>query len=147
MKKSQTFLNEEHHIYGFINETSDEQVTIMHLDVEDLTSSTQKKSPYEISSTIFNLYSKMSEFFLHKQSLTFFLGGDNFMIVSSNHAKNSVKEFLDLVKKDGIILNCGIGTAKTAREAAKLATKSLDTIREIRDSGGEKPEIYELSCF
>ena len=32
------------------------------------------------------------------------------------------------------------------REAVKLATKSLDTIREIRDSGKEKPEVYELSC-
>jgi GTP cyclohydrolase IIa len=47
---------------------------------------------------------------------------------------------------DYISLNCGIGNAHTSREAAKLATKSLDTIREIRDSGKEKPEIYELSC-
>ena len=75
------------------------------------------------------------------------MGGDNFMVISTNDAKNSVREFLNLVKKDGIILNCGIGTGKTAREAVKLATKSLDTIREIRDSGKEKPEIYELSCF
>jgi GTP cyclohydrolase IIa len=44
-----------------------------------------------------------------------------------------------------VVLNCGIGTGKTAREAAKLATKSLDTIREIRDSGKEKPEIYEIA--
>ena len=43
-----------------------------------------------------------------------------------------------------ITLNCGIGTGKTARDAVKLATKSLDTIRDIRDSGKEKPEIYEL---
>jgi len=43
-------------------------------------------------------------------------------------------------------LNCGIGNGYTAREAIKLATKSLDTIREIRDSGKEKPEVYELSC-
>ncbi len=69
------------------------------------------------------------------------------MVISSDDAKHSVKEFLDLAKKDGITLNCGIGTGKTGREAVKLATKSLDTIREIRDSGKEKPEIYELSCF
>ncbi|HMK32602.1 MAG TPA: GTP cyclohydrolase IIa [Nitrosopumilaceae archaeon] len=43
-------------------------------------------------------------------------------------------------------LNCGIGTAKTAREAAKLATKSLDTIREIRDSGKNQQRILELTC-
>ena len=44
-----------------------------------------------------------------------------------------------------IELNCGIGTAQTSRNAVSLATKSLDTIREIRDAGKEKPEIYELN--
>jgi GTP cyclohydrolase IIa len=42
-------------------------------------------------------------------------------------------------------MNCGIGTAKTAREAANLATKSLDTIREMRDSG-KKQQVLELTC-
>ena len=62
-------------------------------------------------------------------------------------AKESVKYFIDLTKKeDQIALNCGIGNASTARDAVKMATKSLDTIREIRDSGKEKPDVYELSC-
>ena len=75
------------------------------------------------------------------------MGGDNFMVVSNDDAKNSVQEYINLVKNDDeISLNCGIGNAKTGREAVKLATKSLDTIREIRDSGKEKPEVYELSC-
>ena len=43
-----------------------------------------------------------------------------------------------------LLLNCGIGTGITARDAAKLATESLDTIREIRDSGKSNPEVYEL---
>ena len=146
-KQSEVFLNKEHNIYGFVNGILDTKVTIMHLDVDDLSSTRKTKSPYEISSAMFNLYSKMSDFFIKKKSLTFFMGGDNFMVVSSDDGKNSVKEFLDLVRKDGITLNCGIGTGRTAREAVKLATKSLDTIREIRDSGKEKPEIYELSCF
>ena len=55
--------------------------------------------------------------------------------------------FIELIQKqDGINLNCGIGTGKTSRDAVRLATKSLDTIREIRDSGKEKPEVYELKC-
>ena len=57
----------------------------------------------------------------------------------------SAEEFIDIIKNEfGIHLNCGVGTGKTARSAVKLATRSLDTIREIRDSGKEKPEIYEL---
>ncbi len=146
-KKNETVLNKEHNIFGFVNGKSDSKVSIMHLDVDDLTSKGQTSSPYEISSIIFALYSKMSKFFLQKDSLTFFMGGDNFMVIASDDAKKSVQNFIDIVKSDDkISLNCGIGNAYTAREAVKLATKSLDTIREIRDSGKEKPEVYELSC-
>jgi GTP cyclohydrolase IIa len=143
-KKSQVFLNKEYNIYGFLNGKEDEMVTILHLDVENLTSRLKSMSPYEISFYIFQLYSKMSEFFLNKKAMTFFLGGDNFMVVTNENGKKIAREFLDTLKKDQrIILNCGIGTGTSAREAAKLSTKSLDIIREIRDSGKEKPEIYE----
>jgi GTP cyclohydrolase IIa len=147
-KMTPVILDKEHAIYGFVDGKEDQKVTIMHFDVEDITSARKIKSPYEISSIIFTLYAKMSEFFLTKKSLTFFMGGDNFMVVSSENSKQSAQEFLELAKKEfGITFNCGIGTGRTAREAVKLATKSLDTIREIRTSGKEKPEIYELSCF
>jgi GTP cyclohydrolase IIa len=119
----------------------------MHLDVDNLTSKRKTNSPYEISSIIFEILSKMSKFFLERNSLTFFMGGDNFMVIASDDAKNSVQNFIDMIKNDNkISLNCGIGNGVTSREAVKLATKSLDTIREIRDSGKKKPEIYELSC-
>jgi len=146
-KKNKIILNKKHNIFGFINGESDSKVSIMHLDVDDLTSRRKTNSPYEISSIIFDLYSKMSKFFLEKNSLTFFMGGDNFMVVSNDDAKKSVQDFINITKNnDKISLNCGIGNANTGREAVKLATKSLDTIREIRDSGKEKPEVYELSC-
>lgn len=144
-KKNKIILNKEYNIFGFVNGKTDPQVSIMHLDVDDLSSKRKTNSPYEISSIIFELYSKMSKFFLEKKSLTFFMGGDNFMVIASNDGKNSVQNFIDMIKSnDDISLNCGIGNAHTAREAVKLATKSLDTIREIRDSGKEKPDVYEL---
>ncbi len=146
-KKNKIILNKEYNIFGFVNGKTDPQVSIMHLDVDDLSSKRKTNSPYEISSIIFELYSKMSKFFLEKKSLTFFMGGDNFMVIASNDGKNSVQNFIDMIKSnDDISLNCGIGNAHTAREAVKLATKSLDTIREIRDSGKEKPDVYELQC-
>ncbi len=146
-KKNETILSKEHNIFGFVNGKSDLKVSIMHLDIDDLTSKGQTNSPYEISSIIFALYSKMSKFFLQKDSLTFFMGGDNFIVIASDDAKNSVQNFIDMIKNDDkISLNCGIGNGHTGREAIKLATKSLDTIREIRDSGKKKPEVYELSC-
>jgi len=145
-KKSEIKLNEEHNIFGFIDGKVESKVTIMHLDIDNLTSRGKTVSPYEISSLMFKLYAKMSEFFLSKKSLSFFMGGDNFMVVANSNYKESAEEFIDIIKNEfGIELNCGIGTGKTARNAVKLATKSLDTIREIRDLGKEKPEIYELT--
>ena len=146
-RKNNVSLSEKHNIFGFVNNSSDTKITILHFDVEDLSSRRKKLSPFEISSVIFKLYSKMSQFFLEKNSLAFFMGGDNFMVISSIEGKKNAKEFIDLVKKeDGIILNCGIGSGKTSREAVKMATKSLDTIREIRGLGKEKPNVYELQC-
>ena len=145
-KKSITKLNEEHNIYGFIDGKNESKITIMHLDVDNLTSKSSTMSPYEISSTIFKLYAKMSEFFLTKKSLAFFMGGDNFMVVTNSDYKKSTEEFIGIIKNEfNIILNCGIGTGKTARDAVKFATKSLDTIREMRDAGKDKPEIYEIA--
>jgi len=146
-KINEVFLSKEYTIFGFVNGKSEQKVSIMHFDVENLTSRRKINSPYEITLTIFELYAKMSKFFLKKDSLTFFMGGDNFMVVASDEAKDSVKDFIQLIEKeDNITLNCGIGNAKTSREAVNLATKSLDTIREIRDSGKEKSNVYELSC-
>jgi GTP cyclohydrolase IIa len=117
------------------------------MDVDGSTLISVKKSPYEISLLMFRLYSEMSDFFLTKNYLTFFMGGDNFMIVTSGNGKEHALKFLDFMKeKHGIALNCGIGTAKTAREAAKLATKALDTLRELRDSGKNQQQILELAC-
>jgi len=146
-KKSGVLLNGEHAIYGRVDESSEKRATIMHMDVEDLASSRKTKSPYEISNSMFSLLAKMSAFFMEKGSLAFFLGGDNFMIVTHGDSKSFAREFTDLVQReDDITLNCGIGHAGTSRDAARLATKSLDTIREMRDAGTERPRIYELSC-
>ena len=144
-KKSQKLLDKKYNIFGSMNGIEDQNVTIMHLDVDSLTEKRKMISPYETSSLMFKLYSKMSEFFLDKKSLAFFMGGDNFMVISNSEHKASSQEFIGIIKHEmDLILNCGIGSATTARDAAKLATQSLDTIREIRDSGKEKPEVYEL---
>jgi GTP cyclohydrolase IIa len=144
-KQNNVILNEEHNIFGFIDNQLEFNVSIMHLDVDDLKSKRKDNSPYEISLKIFELYSKIGRYFIEKNSLTFFMGGDNYMVVASKDAKNSVQNFINMIKNDdNISLNCGIGNAETSRDAVKLATKSLDTIRDIRDSGKQKPDVYEL---
>ena len=145
--RDSTVLDREHNIFGFVNDTSQNTASIMHLDIDGLTAKNKTDSPYEISSLMLGLHYMMAKYFLTKDSLTFFMGGDNFMVVASDEARQSAEEFIQITREElGVSLNCGIGTASTARAAIRLATKSLDTIREIRDSGKQKPDVYELSC-
>ena len=145
--RNDCLLDRQHNIYGHADDKSPQSVSIMHLDVDDLTSKTKTSSPYDISLMMLKLHAGMSEYFLARDSLTFFMGGDNFMVVASQTAKQSVTEFINTVRDEtGMYLNCGIGNAVTARDAVRLATKSLDTIREMRDLGKGKSNIYELSC-
>lgn len=146
-RRSNTSLSKDHNIFGLELENNTDLVQIVHMDVDGSTSVSAKKSPYEVSSLIIKLYSEMSEFFLQRKSLTFFMGGDNFMIISSDFNKDEITKFLEITKqKYDISFNCGIGTAKTGRDAAKLATQSLDKIRELRDSGKKDTRILETTC-
>ena len=73
-RKIKLVLNKEHNIFGFVNGKNNLSVSIMHLDVDDLTSKGKTNSPYEISSIIFGLYSKMSKFFSRKKISYIFYG-------------------------------------------------------------------------
>lgn len=128
-------------------------VTILHLDVENLTGAAESASPYEVSASIASLHSRMAEFFSANGALAFFMGGDNFMVVCGAGPGPRgagpaalAEEFLGAAAGAGTAMNCGVGTGRTGREAARLATESLDAIRRIRDSGRDPPRVYELPC-
>jgi len=145
-EQAHIILNQDYMIYGSINTTTNnDDVTIIHFDIEDFTSVKKKQTPYETSSLIFELYHVMSKFFMKQKSLSFFMGGDNFMVLSHSDYKKQASEFINMIRqKYELILNCGIGKGSTARDAAKHATQSLDMIRTIRNSGEKKPSIYEF---
>ena len=125
-----------------VDDTDD--IIIMHMDVEDLTSRTTRESPYEISVRMLNLYHAMAQYFVKRQSLSFFMGGDNFMILSSEEGMADAEKFVAYIQRSQEIkLNCGIGRDQTARKAAAAATRSLDTIRDMRHMGQQKPQVYE----
>lgn len=128
-------------------------VTILHMDVDDLTGAAQTASPYEVSASIVSLHGRMAEFFVAHRALAFFMGGDNFMVVCGAGAgpggrspADLAREFAGAARAAGTVLNCGVGTARTGREAARLATAALDDIRRIRESGGDPPRVHELPC-
>ncbi|MBS1268719.1 MAG: GTP cyclohydrolase III [Nitrosopumilus sp.] len=126
--------------------TNPSDVMIMHIDIDGVTHASKSKSPYEISSIVLSLHDKMSQFFLDYDSLTFFMGGDNYMVISTADAINNIKLFLDYISRTmGITLNCGIGHANTARHAVELATKSLDTLRDLRKNNMLHNRVLKLS--
>jgi GTP cyclohydrolase IIa len=119
-------------------------IRIMHIDVSGLSKLNLEMSPYQVTSMIFGIYSRLVDKFMEKDCLTFYLGGDNFMVVASNILKEEVENILLGITEDTRIpLNCGIGKGKTGREAAMIATKALDKIRELRDNGTHV-SIYEI---
>ena len=124
-----------------------EIVQIMHIDMNNSADMFSKLSPYEITSLVIKIYFRLSEEFLKKESLTFFVGGDNFMVVSNAATKQDAEETIKKVTQGtNVKLNCGIGIGRTGRKAANAATKALDTIRNLRHDGKHLP-IYEVECL
>ncbi|MEM2920273.1 MAG: GTP cyclohydrolase IIa [Candidatus Nitrosocaldus sp.] len=109
-------------------------VQIMHVDVDGSTTDVSSRlMPYDISLLVMRLHLEIAERFLKRGALTFFLGGDNFMAVSSRLGKEEVEETIKHVMvSTSVRLKCGVGIARDARSAAMLATKALDSIREMR---------------
>src|SRR5919197_664022 len=119
---------------------------IMHIDIDSSAKVGNWLSPYEVTALIMKIYSKLAEEFLKYNSLAFFLGGDNIMVISNGMAKeNADKVIKNLTADIDVKLNCGIGIGKTGRRAAEAATKALDTIRDLRKQGKVQP-IYEIRC-
>lgn len=110
---------------------------IIHMDVDSSTAIANEFSPYEITNLLLRIHSMISDVFLKEDSLAFFLGGDNFMVIAKSNIKmEKIVEILDNIKQTtGVKFNCGIGNGTNARTAVKLATKSLDQIREHRKNG------------
>jgi GTP cyclohydrolase IIa len=129
------------------NSNYSESAHIMHIDINGSEKISSKMSPYEITALVMKLYAKLSEAFLKKDAMTFFLGGDNFMVISNNIKKEDTEIIIRSVANDiGITLNCGIGIGRNGRKAAEAATRALDTIRELRNEGKIQP-IYEIQCL
>ncbi len=126
---------------------TDDHIILLHIDMSNSTNMGSRLSPYEITYIVSKIYCRLAEEFLKKESLTFFLGGDNFMVVSSATTKQEVQGTIDEVSMGlNIRLNCGIGMGRTGRKAASAATKALDTIRDLRHLGKHVP-VFEVSCL
>jgi GTP cyclohydrolase IIa len=143
-RKEGRMLDSDARIFGSVHEA--DIVQIMHIDIDSSTKVGNRLSPYEVTALVMKIYSRLAEEFLKYNSLAFFLGGDNFMIVSNGVTKEQADEVIKSVTAGiDIKLNCGIGIGRTGRRAAEAATKALDTIRDLRKEG-KTQTIYEIRC-
>ncbi len=132
-------------IFGNVQPQAD-IAQIMHIDIDSSAKVGNRLSPYELTVLVMKIYSRLAEEFLKYNSLAFFLGGDNIMVISNGMTKEQADEVLKRVTAgNDIKLNCGIGIGKTGRRAAEAATKALDTIRDLREVG-KIQTIYEIQC-
>ena len=132
-------------VYGnSTKSTTDMFAQVLHIDIDNSTKVSNVLSPFEITTKIMMLFSKLINLFIEQKSMTFFLGGDNFMVISNTVSKEKVSQITRRIYEDNKInLNCGIGLAHTGRKAVQAATEALDTIRSLRDRGMIRP-IYEI---
>ena len=143
-RKEGRFIDGDAKIFGSVNGADIAQ--IMHIDVDSSTKVGDRLSPYEVTALVMKIYSRLTEEFLKHNSLAFFLGGDNVMVISNGMTKEQADETMKKVTAGiDIKLNCGIGISRTGRRAAEAATKALDTIRDLRKEG-KIQTIYEIRC-
>ncbi|MGH9990951.1 MAG: GTP cyclohydrolase IIa [Nitrososphaera sp.] len=144
-RKEGRMLDGNSRIFGSVQPQAD-VAQIMHIDIDSSAKVGNWLSPYELTALVMKIYSRLAEEFLKHNSLAFFLGGDNVMVISNGMTKEQADEVLKKVMAgNDIKLNCGIGIGKTGRRAAEAATKALDTIRDLREEG-KIQTIYEIQC-
>lgn len=143
-RKEDRMIDNDLRIFGTVHDADVAQ--IMHIDVESSTKVGNRLSPYEVTALVMKIYNRLAEEFLKYNSLAFYLGGDNVMVVSNGVTKEQADEVIKRVMAGiDIKLNCGIGIGRTGRRAAEAATKALDTIRDLRKEG-KIQTIYEIRC-
>jgi GTP cyclohydrolase IIa len=144
-RKEGRMLDGNSRIFGSVQPQAD-VAQIMHIDIDSSAKVGNWLSPYELTALVMKIYSRLAEEFLKHDSLAFFLGGDNVMVISNGMSKEQADVALKKVTAgNDIKLNCGIGIGKTGRRAAEAATKALDTIRDLREEG-KIQTIYEIQC-
>lgn len=108
------------------------KVQIAHIDINGSTQNiTDTISAYSALCVINETYLLLSKLFLKNGGLTFFLGGDNFLVISNNLSSQDFSKIADIVYKELLVeLRIGVGTGYMPKDALISANKSLEKIRK-----------------
>jgi len=124
--------------------TQNDGIHLIHLDIEGITEMKKTTSPYDITMMVQATHQIISHYCYENMLMGFFVGGDNFVIISDKNPQIHSKLLAaKILKHLNIIVNCGIGEEKTARIAMAIATKNLDIIRHVRKYNESFPRILD----
>jgi GTP cyclohydrolase IIa len=121
-----------------LNGTSNDLVQVAHIDINDITTHTDK-NVYESYERVIEIEKSLMNHLTQKGAMVFFMGGDNFIVPCNNLAKEDFLESFEKIKDEtGIDLKAGIGIGANAEEAVQLASMGL---KEIRLGAKEKVRV------
>ncbi len=112
-----------------IKDIGGDLVQIAHIDIDNITKHT-KEDIYTSYERIIAVQNELIQKLRKEGALVFFMGGDNFISVSNELDKQHLDKTFDEIT-DGldIGLKAGIGVAKNAEDAIRLASLGLKDIR------------------
>lgn len=112
-----------------INEGKVNEVGIVHVDVNNFTQLTMVDNIYNSYIEIVDLIWRLVNQLKNLGVLVQYLGGDNIALIFNPIKVNELVKYLNDIKN----IKAGIGISNVPRKAFELATKALDTIRNMRN--------------
>jgi len=125
-----------------VNSPDEDWVQIAHMDVNHFTLITDSEPIYDTHLLIQRTYLSLMSALLRRKALVFYTGGDNFMAPSNGLEAGELAAVFSEVKRElGVELKAGVGAARTAELAARLASEGL---QEIRKSRAKEHIVYKI---
>ncbi len=106
-------------------------VQIAHMDVNHSALITDSEPIYDTHLLLQRVYLSLMPALMRRNALVFYTGGDNFMAPSNGLNPSELAAVFSEVKRElGVELKAGVGAARTAELAARLASEGLHEIRK-----------------
>jgi GTP cyclohydrolase IIa len=114
-----------------VNSPDENWVQIAHMDVNHSALITDSEPIYDTHLLLQRTYLSLMSALMRRNALVFYTGGDNFMAPSNGLNPSELAVVFSEVKRDlGVELKAGVGAARTAELAARLASEGLHEIRK-----------------
>lgn len=113
-----------------VSPPDEDWVQLADIDVDHSTLLTDSEPIYDTHLLIQRTHLSLASALMQRNALVFYTGGDNFMAPSNGLDSDELIAVFSEVKRElGIGLKAGVGVARTAEKAARLATLGLHEIR------------------